>query len=251
MKNEQLHEALGHSASICKALSEIYTQWCVRGPSLEASTAIAAMSQEQAGYSRMLDRLAEGMTPEACPLPSLLASPASWPELVGIAGTVELALAAALSQWRTSVDDSAIRNLTKMAQELGYHARFFRGWFQVFDDDISQASVMFNHARATTELEVWSWLSTLSIRTGTSLDGATGASDNEQLASGAASSPQICPRCGAENARMISTFGPSLMTSQFRCGACNGFFEAVRWSLSESSVQPSDTEVADQGPLRP
>src|SRR5262249_41452742 len=186
MSNTGLNEALGHTASICHALHEIYTQWSVRGPSLESSTAIAAMSQEQAGYAKTLDRLADGVSPEVCPVPSLRAVPATWPELIGAAGTVELALAAALDQWRAGAEGSLTRNLDKMAQEIGYHARFFRGWFQELDDDTSQVGVLFDRARATTEQEVWSWLSTLQIHTTASADGAFVIGDYEQYASRAA-----------------------------------------------------------------
>lgn len=243
MSNELMRDAFGHAAALCTALSEIYTQWCVRGPSLEASSAIAAMSQEHAGYSKMLDRLAEGATPDISPVPSLRRSPSTWPELIGVSGTAELALAAAVDEWRRAAAGSATRNLTKMAQEMAYHARFFRGWFQEFDGDTSQAGDLFRRARGVSEPEVQSWLATSGIEPAATLGGSAAFGGPEDP------SPEACPLCGALETRVLSSFGPSLMTSQLKCGACGHFFEAVRWS-PEPMAGSSGVEAAEQGRLR-
>jgi transposase-like protein len=37
-----------------------------------------------------------------------------------------------------------------------------------------------------------------------------------------------CPFCGAENAERVGQWGGQIITAQWRCRACNTYFEALR-----------------------
>ena len=47
------------------------------------------------------------------------------------------------------------------------------------------------------------------------------------------SSP-LCPFCGSAEVELVSPFGGQIITSQFRCRACNTYFEAVREDFEQS-----------------
>ena len=37
-----------------------------------------------------------------------------------------------------------------------------------------------------------------------------------------------CPFCSSHDCELVSQFGGQIITAQWRCGACNSYFEAVR-----------------------
>lgn len=55
-----------------------------------------------------------------------------------------------------------------------------------------------------------------------------------------------CPFCGSEEVELVSAWGGQLITSQYRCRACNTHFEALRADFdgsgegSHGRVEPSD-----------
>ena len=44
-----------------------------------------------------------------------------------------------------------------------------------------------------------------------------------------------CPFCGAAAAERVAQWGGQLVTSQWRCGACGSYFEALREDLAEAA----------------
>ncbi|HEY1277340.1 MAG TPA: hypothetical protein VGF25_20705 [Thermoleophilaceae bacterium] len=40
--------------------------------------------------------------------------------------------------------------------------------------------------------------------------------------------PLACPFCGSEDVEVIAPWGGQIITSQCRCRACEGYFEAIR-----------------------
>lgn len=53
------------------------------------------------------------------------------------------------------------------------------------------------------------------------------------------SGPPSCPFCGAAAAERIGQWGGQIITSQWRCQACNSYFEALREDFDDPvSVDP-------------
>jgi transposase-like protein len=50
-------------------------------------------------------------------------------------------------------------------------------------------------------------------------------------------SAPACPFCGSSEVEFVSPFAGQIITSQFRCRACNTYFEAVREDF-EQPVRP-------------
>lgn len=220
-------------AALTERLGQIYIQWCVRAPSLEASSALAAMAQEHAGYQRVLTRLANGSVADRCPVNTLETTPDSWPALVGVAGTAEMVLAALLARMQGLGGKAASRSIAKLAIELSYHARLFRGWFVEMLRDASLAGSVFVNAKAGAESELAGWLATLDgsltgLEASLILDSTAAREDDEQPGS----ELWTCAHCGSADVHVLAPFGPSLMTSQLSCDSCDGFFEVVRWVSS-------------------
>lgn len=46
-----------------------------------------------------------------------------------------------------------------------------------------------------------------------------------------------CPFCDATDVQLVSLFGSQLLMSQYQCGACRGYFEAVRPEPEEHGGQ--------------
>ena len=49
-----------------------------------------------------------------------------------------------------------------------------------------------------------------------------------------------CPFCGAAEVERVAQWGGQIITSQWRCQACNSYFEAVREDFDESPSPSSD-----------
>jgi len=47
----------------------------------------------------------------------------------------------------------------------------------------------------------------------------------------------VCPFCRAARTELIALFGSQLLLSQYRCGACGTYFEAIR--EDETRVRPN------------
>ena len=146
--------------AVKQQLAGIYTDWCVRGPKLEASTAITAMAQEEQGHARVLSGLLEtASTSEA--LPCLGRPLASWPEMVGSAGPADVALARLTRALATCPDPALQARLRKMADEERFHEAFYQGWFALLETDEPAVARIFWDARIRAEAEVVNWLGNL------------------------------------------------------------------------------------------
>jgi transposase-like protein len=47
------------------------------------------------------------------------------------------------------------------------------------------------------------------------------------------STPPRCPFCDGSEVELVSSFGPQILTSQWRCSACGSYFEAIREQFHE------------------
>jgi hypothetical protein len=235
MSPESARQIISADLSQLKAhLLRLYVQWCVSGPTLESSSALAAMAQEEAGHTRILARLAAGTTGtvsagELVPVGQIT----NWPDLVGTAGPLELALAALLGELESSGDLEFGRHLPKMAAEERHHAQFFAGWFEELSTDFSEAGSSFAKARDRSEGRIAVWL-----------DGAApllseaGAASARSWIAGTGSPDHgpdpACIHCGSRSSICVSAFGTSLMTELRKCDACGTDFESVRWKPAAS-----------------
>lgn len=210
-------------AGVKSELARIYAHWSVRGPSLESSTALAALAQEEGGHARVLAKLAGGETAR-CPLPCLAGTPVDWPELIGITGAAEAAVSAVLDHLLGSGAEDVRRNLMKMADEERYHADFFGGWERILAADGSGAGGSFRSAAKAARAEAETWLATLSLTFADSAAAPPRAALHASLP---------CPACGATDSEVLASFGSSLITAQLRCRACGSTFEGVRWAPTE------------------
>jgi hypothetical protein len=50
---------------------------------------------------------------------------------------------------------------------------------------------------------------------------------------GVTASPE-CPFCGAPGAERVAQWGGQIITSQWRCGACSSYFEALREDFDDA-----------------
>jgi 1,2-phenylacetyl-CoA epoxidase catalytic subunit len=154
---ERLAAAL---ATVKEDLARVYTVWSLHGPTLEACTALTAMAQEEAGHARALLAVS-GNQEAASPLACLHDVPEEWPELVGRAGTVELAVASVVHALRAGADPALAARTAKMSVEEGFHEDLFRGWFRVLEADVPAVAEPFRDAVRVAEGEVRDWLKVL------------------------------------------------------------------------------------------
>jgi hypothetical protein len=212
----------GDLAAVKFRLARIYLEWSVAGPTLEASTAMAAMAQEEAGHARSVRRMADGETSDPLPLPVLEKSPESWPELIGHVGAAELTLALILDGLNACGDADVRRHVAKMAVEERYHRRFYTGWFAELEGEDSAAGGVFRECRSVAEAQATDWLHALATPLavlGAELGGPREAEEPAVVA---------CVHCGSTDASALAAFGSSLLTSQMRCRSCGGHYDAVR-----------------------
>src|SRR5580700_431215 len=142
-------------AGVKLRLRGLYVRWCVGGPTLEASSALAAMAQEESGHARILTRLA-GSHHAASDLDRLMPTETitAWPELVGMVGPVESASVAVLQRIVDSDNAPIARNITKILTEERHHAQFFSGWFTELEQNHNSAGAIFARSREASELRV-------------------------------------------------------------------------------------------------
>ncbi|MDQ1497189.1 MAG: hypothetical protein QOD57_5097 [Actinomycetota bacterium] len=151
-------EALASAlAAVKKDLAWIYTTWSLQGPTLEACTALTAMAQEEAGHARALLGVA-GIERRDHGIPCLETMPETWPELVGTAGMVELAVIDVVRALRDGANPSLSARTAKMTVEEGFHANLFHGWFPILAADARAVSERFAAAVRRTVPEIEKWL---------------------------------------------------------------------------------------------
>jgi len=230
MTSTQALQTVSAQLSQLKAeLRQLYVQWCVSGPTLESSSALAAMAQEESGHARIFARLAAGAAgaTQANLLPPI-EQVTSWPELVGTAGPLEIMLAALIGELKDAGDPGFGRNLGKIAVEERHHAQFFLGWFQELGANRGAAADSFSAVRAATEARIAGWLAALAPL----LAEAGIATDDTWSTAPAAldeTGDVVCVHCGSHASTRIAAFGASLMTELRKCDACGANFESVRW----------------------
>jgi hypothetical protein len=228
---------LADIAAIKADLRALYVRWCISGPTLEATSALAAMAQEEGGHRRIAKRLAGKVPPTEAA--TQLFGPAridAWPDFVGWVGPVEVALAGILDRLSESDDPQIARNLVKMAAEERYHAEFYLSWFQELEKNDNSAGRQFKSARQAGEAAVALWLNlhaAVLADTGLTI-GVDGTGVSHRLP------PELegnvcCVSCGSLQTRVTASFGSSLMSAQMRCLDCGGQFEAVRHRGDPSS----------------
>jgi ring-1,2-phenylacetyl-CoA epoxidase subunit PaaD len=52
--------------------------------------------------------------------------------------------------------------------------------------------------------------------------------------------PVSCPFCGSPETERVAQWGGQIITAQWRCRACNSYFEAVREDFDSSGEQLAD-----------
>jgi len=147
-------------AAIKDELASVYTVWSLRGPTLEACTALTAMAQEEAGHARALLAVSGDQPPEHR-LAFLEHVPDDWPELVGTAGTAELAVSAVVHALRAGQNPGLASRTAKMAVEESFHEDLFRGWFRILSGDAPAVAERFRDAARAARAEVGDWLKAL------------------------------------------------------------------------------------------
>jgi 1,2-phenylacetyl-CoA epoxidase catalytic subunit len=155
------HQATQHLVASIVAvkfdLARIYTHWSVRGPKLEASTAVTAMAQEEAGHARVLAGLLEPAAPGHV-VESLRAPIVSWPQMVGTAGPADIGVAR-LTRVLASCGHQQLRSrMGKMSQEEAFHEAFFRGWSELLKAESGPVERSFEESWARSGAEVQAWL---------------------------------------------------------------------------------------------
>lgn len=245
--NTGAERILGDLVPVKASLARLYTQWSVRGPTLEASTALAALAQEEAAHARAIGRLSPQPTPPPdCPLPSLLRPVDSWPELIAYTALVEASTSRLLHALMGRGEETVRRMLPKLLDEERYHRDFLGGWCQVLlaDDPAVRSTLQSAAARITSEVAGW-WAGMRPALewAGVSLDLDVLASDACLTGPGGSAgtpgqfsslSSAGCLHCGAEQSETLSRFGSSLLTRTIRCRQCGSLFEEVR------GAEPSD-----------
>ncbi|RAQ94123.1 Phenylacetic acid catabolic protein [Thermogemmatispora tikiterensis] len=119
-----------------RRLARHYLEWCVRGPVLEASTAVSAMAQEEYGQARVLAGLLdeEGLqTGLSLPAPVLQPAPC-WISLICLAALFDTAVTEALAA-AARYSPSLARRVAKILQEESFHQLFAQQWLQLLGQE--------------------------------------------------------------------------------------------------------------------
>lgn len=144
-------------AAVKNDLAWLYTDWSVRAPTLESSTAITAMAQEEVGHARVLGGLVgEGVEGEriAC-----LGQPvASWPELLGTVAPAELALAEMARALGACRHEALRARVRKMADEERFHELFVEGWSALLEEDAPEVTAAFRQALGRAQEQTAAWI---------------------------------------------------------------------------------------------
>jgi 1,2-phenylacetyl-CoA epoxidase catalytic subunit len=233
MTSTEAQQAISAQLSQLKTgLRQLYVQWCVSGPTLESSSALAAMAQEESGHARILSRLAADAT-AAAQVQTLLPAEqiSSWPELVGTAGPLEVMLAALIAELKDAGDPGVSRNLAKIAVEESHHAQFFLGWFQELGANRNAAGASFAAVREQSEARIAEWLAA-SAALFAEAGIASADAWRTSSAAPAETGDVVCVHCGSRSSTRTGAFGASLMTELRKCDDCGANFESVRWKSS-------------------
>jgi hypothetical protein len=65
------------------------------------------------------------------------------------------------------------------------------------------------------------------------------------------SAAPACPFCDAAGAERVAQWGGQIITSQWRCGACGSYFEALREDFAEAPARPAPARPAPAETGRP
>nr|BBH92121.1 hypothetical protein KTA_03200 [Thermogemmatispora argillosa] len=119
-----------------RRLARHYLEWCVRGPVLEASTAVSAMAQEEYGQARVLAGLLDGEGLQtSLSLPALVLQPAPcWISLICLAALFDTAVTEALAV-TARYSPSLARRVAKILQEESFHQLFAQQWLQLLGQE--------------------------------------------------------------------------------------------------------------------
>ena len=60
-----------------------------------------------------------------------------------------------------------------------------------------------------------------------------------------------CPFCDSAAAERVGQWGGQIITAQWRCTACNSYFEALREEVDDLAESASDSAVARPCPATP
>jgi transposase-like protein len=58
--------------------------------------------------------------------------------------------------------------------------------------------------------------------------------------------PPPCPFCGSDGAERVGQWGGQIITAQWRCTACNTYFEAVRDDFGDDAAAPPGSASTSQ-----
>jgi hypothetical protein len=147
-------------AAVKADLGWMYTDWSVRAPTLESSTAVTAMAQEEVGHARVLGGLVpDDLAGDA--IPCLQGTAASWPELIGVVAPVELALAELTRQLAVCRHELLRSRARKMAEEERFHELFVEGWTGLLGADEGEVSAAFAEGVRRSRDETAAWVQRL------------------------------------------------------------------------------------------
>lgn len=124
-------------------LARHYLEWCVRGPVIEACTAISAMAQEEYGQARVLRGLLDNeYTTSGIQLPDLVAAPAeTWIDLICLAALFDPAITRILEAG-TDANLALGRRAGKIVQEERFHEVFASQWFVLLGQEPATRSLL-------------------------------------------------------------------------------------------------------------
>jgi 1,2-phenylacetyl-CoA epoxidase catalytic subunit len=141
-------------------LGWMYTDWSVRAPTLESSTAVTAMAQEEVGHARVLGGLVpDGV--EGDSIPCLKEPASSWPAFIGVVAPMELALAELTRRLAGCRHDLLRSRARKMAEEERFHELFIEGWSGLLDADSSEVASAFAEGVRRSQRETAAWVERL------------------------------------------------------------------------------------------
>jgi ring-1,2-phenylacetyl-CoA epoxidase subunit PaaA/ring-1,2-phenylacetyl-CoA epoxidase subunit PaaC len=147
-------------AAVKTDLAWLYTDWSVRAPTLESSTAITAMAQEEVGHARVLGGLVDESV-EGERIACLREPVASWPELLGTVAPAELALAELARALGACRHDALRARVRKMADEERFHELFVEGWSALLEDDAPDVTAAFRQALGRAQEQTAAWIERL------------------------------------------------------------------------------------------
>jgi hypothetical protein len=141
-------------------LGWMYTDWSVRAPTLESSTAVTAMAQEEVGHARVLGGIVPDLV-QGESIPCLREPASSWPAFIGLVTPVELAMAELTRRLAGCRHDLLRSRARKMADEERFHELFIEGWAGLLDADASEVASAFADGVRRSQRETAAWVERL------------------------------------------------------------------------------------------